>query len=87
MDITTTSADAWLHSSLNIFEDEGASFASDNCKKTEYSSDYESTLQSRHVSRGVTVSRTINFNVVILLEASLQVSSSTLIRMVLPEEL
>ena len=39
------------------------------------------------MSRGVTVSRTINFNVVILLEASLQVSSSTLIRMVLPEEL
>ena len=56
-------------------------------KKTEYSSDYQSTLQSRHVSRGVTVSRTINFNVVILLEASLQVSSSTLIRKVLPEEL
>ena len=89
----------WLHSSPNIFEDDGASFASDNCKKTEYSwsSDYESTLQSTNVSRGVTVSRTINFNVVILLEASLQpnnkytyvrmVNNSTLIRMVLPEEL
>ena len=70
-----------------MFEDEGACFASNNCKKTEYSSDYESTLQSRHVPRGVTVSRAINFNVVILLEASLQFSSSTLMRKVLPEEL
>ena len=76
-----------LHSGPNIFEDEGASFASNNCKKTEYSSDYECTLQSRDVSCGVTVSRRINFNVVILLEGSLQVSSSTLIRMALPEEL
>ena len=47
----------------------------------------ETTLQSRHMPRGVIVSRTTTFNIVISLEASLEVSSSTLIRMVLPEEL
>ena len=47
----------------------------------------ETTLQSRHMPLRVIVSRTIYFNVVTLLEARLQASSSTLIRMVLPEEL